>query len=196
MLLNGGRKMRVELNLAAQPFGGKRAFWMLVGIAAGLLALAMIALGWIFTAGNALPSELIANEQNLQAELAQMNQARALAASKLDAPDALEILDRSAFLNQLLLRKGISWTKTFADLEKVLPPDVRAVTIRPEIAYSGTIQLDMTVSAKTPGDFIELLVALENSEFFGYPNVRGSTPPTENNPTFRYQLAVSYEQEL
>ncbi len=188
--------MRIELNLAAEPFGGKRASWMLLGIVGGMLALALAALVWAFAGSSDLPAAAIAREKQLQLELAQIDRAEAQAAAKLNTPSGVEILDRSAFLNQLLLRKGISWTKTFADLEKVLPPDVRAVTIRPEIAYSGTIQLDMTVGAKTPDDFIELLIALESSALFGYPHVRGSAPPTENNPTFRYQLAVSYEQEL
>ncbi len=188
--------MRIEMNLAAEPFGGKRASWMLLGIAGGVLALALAALIWTFFGSSDLPEKSIAREKQLQLEIARINRAEAQAALKLNTPAGVDILDRSAFLNQLLLRKGISWTKTFADLEKVLPPDVRAVTIRPEVAYSGTIQLDMTVGAKTPGDFIELLIALESSEFFGHPNVRGSAPPTENNPTFRYQLAVSYEQEL
>lgn len=188
--------MRIEINLAAEPFGGKRASRLLLGAAAGALTAALAALAWTFAGGSELPSELIAREKQLQSELARIARAEAEAESKLNAPEGVEILDRSAFLNQLLLRKGISWTRTFADLEKVLPPDVRTVTIRPEVAYGGTIQLDMTVGAKTPEDFIELLIALENSEAFGYPNVRGSAPPTETNPTFRYQLAVSYEQEL
>lgn len=188
--------MRIAINLAAEPFGGKRASRLLLGIVGGALTAALAALAWAFAGGSDLPRELIEREERLRRELARIDRAEAQAESKLSTPEGVEILDRSTFLNQLLLRKGVSWTKTFADLEKVLPPDVRAVTIRPEVAYGGTIQLDMTVGAKTPDDFIELLIALENSASFGYPNVRGSAPPTENDPTFRYQLAVSYEQEL
>lgn len=188
--------MRVALNLASEPFGGKRAFWTLVSVAGGLLTVLAIVLVWTFVTSSDLPEDLIVRETQIQAELAGLAQAEAQATSKLNTPLGVEIIDRSTFLNQLLLRKGISWTRTFADVEKVLPPDVRAVMIRPEVAFSGTIQLDMTVGAKSPDGFIELLLALEESELFGYPNVRGSAPPTENNPSFSYQLTVSYEQEL
>jgi hypothetical protein len=188
--------MQVALNLASEPFGGKRAFWTLVGVTGGLLTVLAIVLVWTFVTRSDLPEDLIVREAQIQAELAELAQAEAQATSKLNTPLGVEIIDRSTFLNQLLLRKGISWTRTFADVEKVLPPDVRAVMIRPEVAFSGTIQLDMTVGAKSPDGFIELLLALEESELFGYPNVRGSAPPTENNPSFSYQLTVSYEQEL
>ncbi len=45
------------------------------------------------------------------------------------------MLERSLFLNTLIERKAISWTKIFADLEKVLPYNVRLVSVR--LAGSG-----------------------------------------------------------
>ena len=55
--------------------------------------------------------------------------------AKLDAvlrkPENAQVLDRSVLLNSLLYRKGISWTKIFADLEKMLPHNVRVISIRP-----------------------------------------------------------------
>jgi hypothetical protein len=40
------------------------------------------------------------------------------------------------------------------------------------------------------------LKALESSEVFGSPDLRGFNPPTDNEPYFRYQLMVEYEQQL
>ena len=39
----------------------------------------------------------------------------------LRQPENAEVLERSLFLNALLYRKGISWTRIFADLEKSFP---------------------------------------------------------------------------
>jgi len=39
-------------------------------------------------------------------------------------------MERSLFLNALIDRKAISWTKLFADLEKVVPYNVRLVSVR------------------------------------------------------------------
>ncbi len=116
--------------------------------------------------------------------------------SMLQDPANSIVLERSLFLNQLLQRKGISWTRTFADLEVVLPPRVQVMQIRPEVTLESMVHLDMQVGAETPADFIEFLKALEQSDIFEAPDLRGSSPPSENQPLFRYQLSVSYDQQL
>ena len=49
---------------------------------------------------------------------------------RLRRPQNADVLEQSVFLNALLKRKGISWTKIFADLEKVVPYNVRIIQIR------------------------------------------------------------------
>lgn len=184
------------VNLATNPSGGYRAFFALscVGVAALLGIAAWLIADFVVREGP--PEELLEREQQLVAEQRRLADAGAAASAKLRSETAVEVLDRTAFLNQLLIRKGVSWTHTFLDLAKVLPPNVRVLTIEPEVAYGDTIRLDMTVSAKAPSDFIEFLKTLEGSELFGSPALRGSAPPGESDPTFRYQLAVEYDQKL
>ncbi len=188
--------MQIELNLASRPSGGYRAFFVLACLAtAGLLAAAALLIASYLGSGN-LPAELLEKEPQLLAEQGRLGDLGAQATAKIGSVRTGEILDRTAFLNELLIRKGISWTRTFLDLAQVLPPSVRVLTIQPEVAYGDTIRLDMTVSAKQPSDFIEFLRSLEGSELFGSPGLRGSAPPTESDPNFRYQLAVEYDQQL
>lgn len=184
------------LNLATNPSGGYRAFCVLACITA--LALLVVAgqLAVRYLGSGELPEELVAQERQLLEE--QRDQARLgmEASKKIQDPRTTEILERTAFLNELLVRKGISWTQTFVDLAQVLPPSVRMLTIRPEVAYGDTILLDMTVSAKQPADFIDFVKELEGSELFRSLALRGSAPPDEREPTFRYQLEVEYDQPL
>lgn len=188
--------MQIELNLASRPSGGYRAFFVLAClVTVSLLAAAALLIASYLGSGG-LPAELLEEEQQLLAEQRRLSELGAQATAKIRDVRAGEILDRTAFLNELLIRKGISWTRTFLDLSQVLPSNVRVLTIQPEVAYGDTIRLDMTVSAKQPSDFIEFLKSLEGSELFGFPGLRGSTPPTENDPNFRYQLAVEYDQQL
>ena len=135
-------------------------------------------------------------ETKLRAEMAQLSAAERQLDGELGDAANEEILERSLFLNQLITRKGISWTRTFSDLETVLPPRVLMMQIRPEVTASNKVVLDMQVGAETRGDFVEFLKALETSEFFGQLAVRGSSPPTENQPLWRYQLTVQYDQRL
>ena len=187
---------RGELNLATSPAGGYRAFFVLACVAATALLGAAAWLTTTFLAHDGPPRELLERERELMDEQRSLGDLGANASAKLRSEHAVEILDRTAFLNELLVRKSVSWTRTFLDLEEVLPPNVRVLTIEPRVAYVDRIQLDMTVSAKTPADFIEFLKALEGSELFGSPVLRGSVPPGDVDPTFRYQLAVEYDQQL
>ena len=142
------------------------------------------------------PEQLLGRQQELLAEQRRLVDLGSAASRQLQSESTTEILERTAFLNELLVRKGVSWTRTFLDLEVVLPPAVRMLTIQPEVARGDTIRLDMTVSAKAPTDFIEFLKTLEGSELFQTPAVRGSVPPSDGDPTFRYQLTVEYDQQL
>ena len=188
--------MRVELNLASRPFGRARLFWT-ASAAIGLLLLGLTGWqAWSYVDKSELPPALVERETELQAELVQLSREEAELRAGLGLPETIDIYDRSFFLNQLLTRKGISWTRTFADLEQVLPPRVLMMQLRPEVTIENNVRLEMQVGAETPRDFIEFLQALEGSDIFGAPDVRGYSPPNDNEPYFRYELMVSYEQQL
>ena len=61
--------------------------------------------------------------------------------SVLRQPENAEVLERNLFLNSLLYAKGISWTRLFDDLEKVMPHNVRLVSIRPQATGQNEILL-------------------------------------------------------
>ena len=46
-------------------------------------------------------------------------------------PQNETVLERSVFLNTLLLRKGISWNQIFTDLEKTIPYNVKLIAHPP-----------------------------------------------------------------
>ena len=120
--------------------------------------------------------------------------------AQLDAvlrqPANAEVLERSVFLNTLLYRKGISWTKILADLEKTLPAKVRVLNIRPYVVGRNQVTLDMLVGAESGGPVIELYKALERSELFGAVSPQTMIPPSQSEPLYRYRFTVNYAQKL
>lgn len=188
--------MSLQLNLSSKPFGHERQFWVLSAAAVAVLLLIGAWLLTDFYRKNRLPGDLVVAETQRTAELQQLIAREASLRSQLNNPDTVDVYDRSYFLNQLLTRKGVSWTKTFADLEVVLPPRVLMMQIRPEVTFDNKVQLEMRVGAETPKDFIEFVIALEQSEMFGPPDVRGYSPPNDNEPYYRYDLTVRYDQAL
>ena len=171
--------MRNDMNLATHPFGRSRLFWLASCLAAvGLIAGAVV-LAAEFRGSGALPPELLQTRQKLQQQLQELAAEEGELRGRLGDPLTVDVYDRSHFLNQLLTRKGVSWTRTFADLETILPPRVLMMQVRPEVTFTNDVQLEMQVGAETWDDFIAFVSALEASDKFRQPNVRGYSPPTE-----------------
>jgi hypothetical protein len=120
--------------------------------------------------------------------------------TKLDAvlrrPENAQVLDRSLFLNSLIYRKGISWTKIFADLEGILPHNVRLISIHPSVNTQNQVTLEMNIGAEQTEPLLQLLIKLENSESFGHTSVTSILPPSESEPLYRYRVNVNYAQKL
>jgi hypothetical protein len=189
--------LRVPINLASEPFRRDRP--MLVGS----VALAVVLTGLLIYQVAAIVSERH-EAADIRVAIVQENaRLKAIAdqQAKLNAtlrrPENAEVLERSLFLNTLIERKAISWTKIFADLEKVMPYNVRVVSVRlPEVDMNNQVLLDMVVGAKDVPPILDLFKRLEGSPQFGNTSVQSSTPPSQTDPFFRYHFTVTYAQRL
>ena len=187
---------RIPLNLASEPF--RRARPLLVGSAiAAVLLVALLALQvTAILREREAASEARATLAGLNRDIANVNRRIAQLEAELRKPANAAVLERSAFLNVLLQRKGISWTRLFGDLEAVFPHNVRLVTVRPSVTAEGSVQLEMVVGAQAPEPVIDLLKRLEGSALFSRTELLSSAPPTQNEPLYRYRLSVNYAQKL
>jgi hypothetical protein len=189
--------IQVPINLASEPFRRDRP--VLVATAA-LALLLLIFLG--------LEVKTIVSERRegavihvtinrLNTQLRGITNEQAKLNALLRRPENAEVMERSLFLNSLIDRKAISWTKLFADLEKVVPYNVRLVSVRlPEVDTDNRVLLDMVVGAKERPELLELVQHLEAAPQFGETNVQSSTPPSQTDPLYRYHVVVSYAQKL
>jgi hypothetical protein len=188
--------MRIPINLASQPFRRDRA----VLVASGALAVMLIVLLVFLVSLNNLESGQVAETRRESARLQAQIHALSTQQSRQDAilrqPENAEVLERSLFLNALLYRKGISWTRIFSDLEKVVPFNVRIMAIRPSVTGQNQISLDMTVGSETPVAVIDLLKNLEGSPRFGAVYSHSLLPPTQTDKLYRCRVSVNYVQKL
>jgi len=189
-------RIRISVNLAGEPFRRDRPILAAAAAAALLLAviLAMLVSNILSQRETARESREMLASIERQAQALDREQSRIQA--ELRQPANAAVLDRSVFLNMLIQRKGISWTKMFADLEGVVPGNVRLVTVRPYVTGDNKVQLDMIVGAQQPEFVIELLKRLETSPVFGSTALVNSQPPSQNEPLYRYRLSVNYAQKL
>jgi type IV pilus assembly protein PilN len=188
--------VRIPLNLSSEPFRKDRPI-LAASVATAFLML--VILGFLVT--NILRNRDAARESReamaeTESQLKRINSEYSRLEAELRKPENSAVLERSAFINSLLQRKGISWTRMFEDLDKVLPGTVRLVAVRPYVTGDNAVQLDMIVGSQSPGPVIELLRRLENSQVFGATSLLNSSPPTQNEPLYRYRVSVNYAQKL
>jgi len=64
------------------------------------------------------------------------------------------------------LRKSFSWTSVFANLERVMPENVRLISLSPFIDEEGRTGLNMEIRGRSFADASEFLRILEASHNF------------------------------
>ena len=187
---------RLQINLASDPFRSDRA--LLVGTGAlcvvllGLLA-TLVSLAYFERGRAEVARDAMAKLEKLQAkQQAELNRVEALMRQTENA----EVLERSVFLNGLIRRKGISWTRIFSDLAGVLPGDVRLVAVRPQLGGEDQVVLTMTVAAASSAPVVTLLTKLEQSPVFGATAVANWRPPGQTETNFTYVITTNYSQKL
>jgi hypothetical protein len=95
--------------------------------------------------------EVARREAALRVELARLLSTEGQLRRTLQDPANAPVIERSMFLNDLLYRKGISWTRTFADLEGIMPPRVLMMSIRPEVTVENKVRLEVAeLAARFP----------------------------------------------
>ncbi len=163
--------MRLDINLASQPYEDARQFWMRWGTAVGalgLLTLILLALdvtGWMNARRD---REAIAQKR---AMIAERDQLRANAERILNLPENRSTRDQSQFLNELIERKAFSWTRVLENLEKVMPPRVHLTSISPQLDEDNQLGLKMTVAGDSRDRAIELARRMEESRRFAQTNI-------------------------
>jgi type IV pilus assembly protein PilN len=188
--------MKIPINLASQPFRRDRPLivasvavsLMLVGTLATLITLAL--------SERARMADTRVAIDTLERSIRKVTSEQARLDGVLRQPENAEVLEQSVFLNALLLRKGISWTRIFADLEKTFPHNVRLISIRPSVNARNQITLDMNVGSESPEAVVTLLKALESSPLFSGVYQHSYMPPSQNEPLYRYRVSMNYAQKL
>ncbi len=157
--------MKVQLNLATtrqennRPFLATSTFLGVVGLIAFAFLSHAAYTSWM--ANRELHTDTARWESQIRADQAEQRELSDYFRSK----GAVQILDRSAFLNSLIEGRSFPWTKIFMDLEQTLPPGVRVVSISPRLV-NGRAEVSLEIGAQTDNSKIQFLEAIEHSKVF------------------------------
>jgi len=192
--------MRLNINLATQPYEDARRFWFRWGgalIALGILTVGLLyftLLGWL---GASKDRALI---RQYQQQIAARDKEKADAQALMNLPKNASTRDRSQFLNDLFYRKAFSWTLVFEDLEQVMPPRVHVVSIHPELASNNELAIKLVVAGDSRERALELVRKMEASKHFQQTEIQQESTEsgTGSNPgdTVKFDISALYVPEL
>jgi Tfp pilus assembly protein PilN len=190
------------LNLASQPFRKERAQNASYAALCAVLFCTLLVLAGMVLHERAAAAGIRREIDAEQAQLQALQRQQASFSNVLAKPQNADVFATNVFLNELIARRSVSWTRVFEDLKTVLPSNMRVEVIRlPQIGAQETggvnhVQLDMVVGTDRPEALHSLLQNLESSNLFGAASVINQTPPTQNDPQYKYRVMVSYAQKL
>jgi type IV pilus assembly protein PilN len=193
--------MRIQLNLASQPFVELGPLYLRLRVLIVLLALIAVPLWLLLGAEKRKASEaharLASVEQKTQAIESQQRGFQA----QMHEPRNAVVLTQSQFLNQLFARKAFSWTAVMMDLENVLPSGVQVLNIDPVISRDGKVTIRLRVSGQHDRA-VDLIRNLEHSHRFLYPRLADETAESNQNgkpieqvsatPSVNFDLLAEY----
>ena len=188
--------MKIAINLASQPFRRDRAMIVASTLVCALLVVSLGVLIHLANEDNKQMGDVRHEVAVLKQQVLSLNDQQAKYNAIIHQPQNETVLERSVFINTLLLRKGISWNQVFTDLEKTIPYNVKLTRIRPSVDGQGRVTLDMILASNSVTPMIEALKAFQNNALFGAVDPKGTIPPTQTEPLYRFAMDVTYAQKL
>jgi type IV pilus assembly protein PilN len=169
--------MRVRLNLASNPLQSHRRFLAGSGLLGVVGLIAFVGLGWNVYVARQANAEMRGKTAAIENQVVQMQRQRETLERFFALPENNKLHDRAAFVNGLIDARSFNWTLMFMDLEKILPPGVRIVSIEPK-QDQGHIEVKFTVGATSDDANLKFIKALEDSKSFSHVELVAVHTPT------------------
>ena len=191
--------MRITINLGSQPFEDAQRFvrqWTLTLGLVGLLTLVLVVGAVLRLRSWSVEERRI---HDLQAQMAQGDREIGQAEAFLNRPENRDTRDKSLILNDLIARKAFSWTEVFSDLERIMPPHLHVVSIRPELTPDNQLALRMMVAGESRERALELVRHMEQSPRFRQPQIVAEArqeQPQDPGDRVQFDITALYAAEI
>lgn len=172
--------MKTTLNLATRPFADLgpilHKLRVTMAVLAGLCLLFALGLHLLHHRAEAARQR----SAQVEAQIARISAERQGYQTLMRQPANQKLVAETGALNELIELKTFSWTLAIRNLETVLPAGVQVLTLEPQREKDGRITVHILVGG--PREKVEELVrALEHSERFRNPYIKGETAEQNNN---------------
>jgi type IV pilus assembly protein PilN len=188
--------MKARLNLSTKPLQTHRRFLAASGVVGVIAGLFFLGLGWHVYSIRRADAALREKVEQIRVEMVSLEKQRTELEQFFDRPENAKLHDRSAFLNTLIDEQSLNWTQMFMDLEKILPPGVRVVSIQPKVE-KGRVQVKLVIGAISDDAKLKFIHALEQSRSFTQVqllNEKQGDPGTPGTDRVNVELNVVYSR--
>jgi type IV pilus assembly protein PilN len=186
--------VKVRLNLSTKPLATHRGFLAGAGVVGLIAGILFLALGWHVYSARKADEALRVKVVRIRQEMIGLEQQRADLEHFFGQQENARLHERSAFLNTLIDEQSLNWTQMFMDLEKILPPGVRVVSIEPR-REKGRVEVKLMVGAVNDEAKLKFLHALEGSPVFVNLELlaeKPTSPGTTGGDPLEIELRVVY----
>ncbi len=190
--------MRLDINLATHPYEDAGEFWRRWGT--GLIVLAIIT---VLLSGFTLWDWYHAHSQRVAIEkikqgIVELDSRLARSQAVLNKPENRSMRERSDYLNGLFQQKALSWTNVFEELERVMPPGLHVVSIKPEITKENQLELKLVVAGTSRERALELVRKMEESKRFQRTQIdqEGNLALQGGSDQVQFQISALYAADF
>jgi Tfp pilus assembly protein PilN len=179
-------------NLASRPFLNTRPVWLLTG-ACVVLTVTFGALNVLsYVRSNRTLAPVIERRAELDAIKSELERSVRGEVQRLEGVPWKSLADRVRDTNVVLRERNFSWIRLLDDVERVMPYQVRMVTISPGVSTEG-VSLSLAVVAQSRDAMLELLENLIADPSFSQPMpLREGLPETARTAEYELSLNVTY----
>lgn len=163
--------MRININLASNPYEAAREYARRMTMLLGVLVLVTVGLVGYILYQRGTTRDIDQQISQTRQEIASLDAEKVQAQSILNQPQNRDVADQSAFLNNLFARKALSWTQVFAQMEKLMPANIHVVSMKPEFNRDNQLVLRVVVVTPSRDKAVELVKHMEDSPHFRSPRV-------------------------
>ena len=167
--------MRLNINLASQKFEDVRQFylrWTIAIAAAAVLGLLLVGLAVMNHSTSSRTGNQIREHQE---KIASLQKERAAAEHVTNLPENHDVTAQKNYWNKQIVRRQLSWTQLFNDLQKIMPARAYLSSVHPEITQEKRLKLTVVIVGDTHNNGLELVQKMEKSDRFRGPQINAET---------------------
>lgn len=184
--------MRLDINLATHPYEDAKEFWQRWGIGLVLMGVVTLALlGFTLWRWHKAANDR-AEMGKLQHNIAVLDGKLARAETILNRPENRTLREQSSYLNNLFQQKAFSWTKIFEELERVMPPRLHVVSMRPEMTSDNQLEIKLTVAGESRDRAIDLVRKMEDSQHFQQTHISQESGSGQAGDSVQFEISAFY----